>query len=126
MTADDAHPERPGLAVTLDGERIEQLRLMAEDDLVGILDEVARDLGASVDAARAALDANDFGALFQAAHSGRNVALIVGARDLLGALAQLTRAALASEESAAQDAMERTVAVWPATRIAIEHLRGSP
>jgi hypothetical protein len=108
--------------VELDAGRIEQLRAMADDELPAILTETAHDLDALIGETAAALAAGDFKRLFQAAHSGRNLAMLVGARELGGAYAAVAKAALDGDRGVAAQAVEQARAAWPATRLAIESL----
>jgi len=110
------------VTVVLDAGRIEQLRQLADDDLSEILTETARDLNRLIGVAGAAVAGADFNAAFQAAHSGSNLALIVGADELVAAFRTLASSALSRNRVRAKKAVAEVGAVWPATQLAIERL----
>ena len=97
---------------------------MADDELPAILTETVRDLDRLIRAAGVAAAAGDFKQLFQAAHGGRNLAMLVGAGELSSAFGSLTAAALERDGGRARAAAAHVSALWPATRNAIERVPG--
>jgi HPt (histidine-containing phosphotransfer) domain-containing protein len=108
------------VAAPLDLKRIAELGSLIGSDLEGLLGSLALSMADSIEALERALAAGDLGQATQAAHSCRNDALIVGARQVLAALSEVEAASRALRLEEARAAFERVRAAWPATRAELE------
>jgi HPt (histidine-containing phosphotransfer) domain-containing protein len=112
----------------LDDKRVTELRGLMGDGLGSIVETMLASISAAIEQVDAALAGGDPSAAVQPAHSCRNDALLVGARDLLGAMTELEVAARDARLADARAAYERVREAWPATRQELERLarRGCP
>jgi HPt (histidine-containing phosphotransfer) domain-containing protein len=109
--------------IELDRGRLEALTVFSADELSEIAEGVIQGTVEMIDAIDTALGRDDLPAVVQAAHRGRNEALLVGARELEGAFSAVEAAARRGQLEALTEAIESIGAVWPETRSAIERIR---
>jgi hypothetical protein len=105
--------------IKLDHARLEALTLFSDDELREIVDGVV----ASVADVRREIDAGmtvgDLAAVAQAAHRGRNEALLVGARELDAAFAAIEAAARHGRSADVHAGVATVADLWPPTSSAI-------
>jgi hypothetical protein len=99
----------------LDLRRLAQLPQELGLELSEILETLIAELDRAIGDARTALEAGDLDTVADAAHAGRNSALMIDARPLMEALGELERDAAAGAPSAAAS-LERVAASWPELR----------
>jgi HPt (histidine-containing phosphotransfer) domain-containing protein len=109
-------------AVALDAARLAQLRVFNEEELRQIIADVIDAVAAQLKRLDDAFAARDLVNAAQAAHRGRNEALLVGARELCEAFTSVEEAARAGDMSRARDAASAARELWPATRSAIDRV----
>jgi hypothetical protein len=107
----------PGLA--LDADRLAQLRVFSEAERRQITADVIDAIADQFRRLEAAFAARDLATAADAAHRGRNEALLVGARDLCDALTSVEQAARGGDAGGAENATATARDVWPATKTAI-------
>jgi HPt (histidine-containing phosphotransfer) domain-containing protein len=112
-------------AVALDAARLAQLRVFNEEELRQIIADVIDAVAAQLKRLDDAFAARDLVNAAQAAHRGRNEALLVGARELCEAFTSVEEAARAGDMSRARDAASAARELWPATRSAIDRVFSS-
>jgi hypothetical protein len=112
--------------VTLDPAQLDSLRVFTGDRCSELVAGMIEDTGKLVAELPAAVARDDFSAVVEAAHRGRNDALVVGAREFGDVFAVLQGAARKAQLGAVQEAVERLQAMWPATRAAIVDLLVRP
>jgi len=96
--------------------RIGELEDVMGADAVAIVSSMLENMTAAIDELERAMGAGELDRATQAAHRCRNDALMLGARQLLGALTELEAATRAADESGAGAALARVKEVWPPTR----------
>jgi hypothetical protein len=107
-----------GLA--LDADRLAQLRVFSDAERQAIAEGASTAITTQLDRVEHALASSDLGTVADAAHRARNETLLVGARQLTTAFADLERAARGGEHELARAAADEVKAVWPATQVAID------
>jgi hypothetical protein len=100
----------------VDLERIRELQDVMGAEAGKIVASMLRTMTAAIDEVEAAFAACELDRATQAAHLGRNDALMVGAKPLLDALTELEAASRDHDELRAREALDGLRAVWPATR----------
>jgi len=83
-------------------------------------------LGRVIDRLSAGLAGDDLEEVTQAAHLGRNDALMFGARELARALGTIEQAARTGNADRARRELPRVGSLWQQTLAAIEQVRSSP
>jgi hypothetical protein len=111
-------------AVALDTERLAQLRVFSDAELRQITADVIEAVTAQLQGLHEALASRDLRTAADAAHRGRNEALLVGARELCEAFSSLEQAARGGDSSQAEKAAQAAGELWPATRKAIARIHG--
>jgi hypothetical protein len=106
----------------LDPARVDELRVFTREELKVVAAEVIRSVSAGIEAAHVAAASGDMRGLAQAAHAGRNEALMVGARALADDFGQAEIAANAGDARAAREAIARVESSWSTVRPAVEQL----
>lgn len=109
-------------AVALDAERLAQLRVFDQNELRGIAAGCVAAIARQLKLIDDALVGSDHSSAAEAAHSGRNEALVMGALELGEAFARLEQAARQGDGPGADAAAREADAAWPATRQAIMQL----
>lgn len=109
-------------AIELDRGRLEALTVFTPVELGEIAKGVIEGTAEVLDAIETGIESGDLAAVVQAAHRGRNEALLVGARELDGVFATLEAAARRSELQVMRESIASLRTLWPATRSAIERL----
>jgi HPt (histidine-containing phosphotransfer) domain-containing protein len=100
----------------IDLGRISELEDAMGVDAAAIVASMLDNMTAAIDELERALAAADLDRATQAAHRCRNDALMLGARQLLGALTELEASTRSSDESGAGAALARVRQAWPPTR----------
>jgi HPt (histidine-containing phosphotransfer) domain-containing protein len=108
--------------VQLDAGRLQDLSVFTAAELRPICLGVIGAIAEQLEALDRALAAGQLESAAEAAHSARNEALLVGARELSDAFAALESASRAGHSSGAAKAAELAREVWPETRVAIDAL----
>lgn len=106
----------------LDSDRVSQLRVFSEAERRAITKGAASAITRQLERLERALESSDLGTAADAAHHARNETLLVGARQLTEALAEVERAARGGEHEPARDAVQDVKALWPAARAAIDEI----
>jgi HPt (histidine-containing phosphotransfer) domain-containing protein len=104
----------------IDPERIADLERVLPEPLSEIVAELVQSMDGTIGRAGEAVAARELDEAARAAHRCRNDALIVGARQLLDALARLETAANHWEQEAAEHALDAVREAWPLTRLELE------
>jgi HPt (histidine-containing phosphotransfer) domain-containing protein len=104
----------------LDDDRLAQLGVFSDAERHAIAKGAASAITDQFDRLEQALATSDLGAVADAAHRARNETLLVGARALTTAFADLERAARDGEQELASAAAQQAKAIWPATHAAID------
>jgi HPt (histidine-containing phosphotransfer) domain-containing protein len=102
-----------------DLSRIAQLEDVMGAEAGAIVASMLTSMTAAMEEIEVALADGEFERATRAAHSARNDALTVGARQLLEALTELEVATRRCDAAGASGALERVHAVWPPTRDAL-------
>jgi HPt (histidine-containing phosphotransfer) domain-containing protein len=102
-----------------DLSRIAQLEDVMGAEAGAIVASMLTSMTGAMEEIEAALAAGEFDRATRAAHSARNDALTVGARQLLDALTELEAATRDEDAARAAAALERVHEVWPPTRDAL-------
>jgi HPt (histidine-containing phosphotransfer) domain-containing protein len=108
------------VTAALDLERIAELSSLVGSDLETILVSLVQSMARSIEDLERAIEGADLEGATQAAHSCRNDALIVGARELLAALASLEAHSRDFQLGPARDALEPVRRAWPLARAELE------
>jgi HPt (histidine-containing phosphotransfer) domain-containing protein len=108
----------PGSA--LDADRLDQLRVFSQAELQAIATSAATVITDQLKRLDGALARTDLSTAAEAAHRARNETLLVGARELTDAFADLERAARGGNPTRARAAAQQANAIWPATHEAID------
>jgi HPt (histidine-containing phosphotransfer) domain-containing protein len=106
----------------LDDDRLAQLGVFSDAERHAIAKGVASAITDQFDRLERALATSDLGAVADAAHRARNETLLVGARALTTAFADLEQAARDGEQELASAAAQQAKAIWPATHAAIDEV----
>ncbi len=106
----------------LDADRLAQLRVFSDAERHEIAKGAATAISAQLDRLERALSILDLGTAADAAHRARNETLLVGARSLTDAFADLEQAARGGEHELAREAARQVRAIWPAARTAIDQI----
>jgi hypothetical protein len=109
-------------AVALDADRLAQLRVFTDSEVRQIMSDVIDAVTAQLERLSAAVPSGDLKGAAEAAHRGRNEALLIGARELCDALTSLERAARAGDHAAMRGAADLAHELWPATEAAIKRV----
>jgi hypothetical protein len=108
--------------IELDRARLEALALFNQTELREITVGVIRGASDALVAIAAGIETGDLAAVAQAAHRGRNEALVVGARDLDRAFGSIEVAARVGQLHDLLEAAKTIQAVWSRTRVALERM----
>ena len=108
--------------IALDQHRLEALTIHTESELIELTEGVLHSTSEIVEAVTAGVEREDLPAVAQAAHRGRNEALLVGAGELDAGFAKLEAGARSGQLDAVRDAAESIRMLWPQTRAAIERI----
>jgi HPt (histidine-containing phosphotransfer) domain-containing protein len=111
------------MLVTLDPERLADLRVFDADELREVVAEVIESTSSLLQSIADSVAAGATSEVGRAAHLGRNYALSVGATELAGSFGALESAARNDDAAATRAALERAVVQWPDTRTAISKIR---
>ena len=103
-----------------DLRRLRELEASLDADLPAIITMLLAELTRALEQLRAAISAGDWPSAEQAAHAGRNSALMLDAGTLLGVLGEAERAARRADLPTARAAQDRLALVWPALRARLE------
>ena len=106
----------------LDADRLAQLRVFSDAERHAIANGASTAITDQLDRLDHALATSDLGTVADAAHRARNETLLVGARQLTTAFADLERAARGGEQELARAAADEVKAIWPATQSAIAEI----
>lgn len=106
----------------LDADRLAQLRVFSAAERRAIAKGVASAIIDQLQRLERALASSDLATVADAAHQARNETLLVGARSLTNALADLERAARGGERELARAAAQQVKAIWPAAHAAIDEI----
>jgi HPt (histidine-containing phosphotransfer) domain-containing protein len=109
-----------------DLRRLRELPTLLGAELPAIIATLVSELNRAADQLQTAIASGDWDAAEQAAHAGRNSALMLNARPLLGAFSQAEQAARRADPSAARAAHARVERVWPALRAQLQAEAESP
>jgi HPt (histidine-containing phosphotransfer) domain-containing protein len=108
--------------VVLDPDQVAQLRVFGEAELREIVTEVVTSIAQLIEQSSAAILGDDFTGAAEAAHRGRNEALVIGARDLGKVFEALESAAHDEDRDRVLEGVRQLRAQWPAACAAIERL----
>ena len=108
------------VAGDLDLDRLAELPETLGVELSEIVATLVEELDNAVAQAQTSIAAGDLAGTALAAHSGRNSALMIGAEPVLDALGRLEAVAGEGDSAAAQAALNRVRARWPALRARLE------
>jgi HPt (histidine-containing phosphotransfer) domain-containing protein len=108
----------------LDADRLAQLRVFSQAELHAIAKSALTVIGDQLKRLEGALARTDLSAAADAAHLARNETLLVGARELTDAFADLEHAAREGNCPGARAAARQVNAIWPATHDAIDGIAG--
>jgi HPt (histidine-containing phosphotransfer) domain-containing protein len=106
----------------LDADRLAQLRVFSEPERQAIAKGARAAIADQLDRVERALVASDLATAADAAHRARNETLLVGAKQLTTAFADLEQAARCGEQELARAAAQQVNHIWPATQAAIEEI----
>jgi hypothetical protein len=113
-------PEMPGVEPEFDLRRLREMQAVLDTELPAIIATLLAELTLAADQLQAAIGAGDWACAEQAAHAGRNSALMLNAGPLLSALTDAERAARRGDPSAARAAHARVQLVWPALQARLQ------
>jgi HPt (histidine-containing phosphotransfer) domain-containing protein len=100
----------------LDLERLAQIQDVMGIELPELIDGMLASMDAAIEDAERAAAAGELDRSAKAAHSCRNDALMLGAKQLLAALSELEQAARDGDHVQTGTALRALRDVWPATR----------
>jgi HPt (histidine-containing phosphotransfer) domain-containing protein len=107
-------------ASALDADRLAQLRVFSQAELHVIAEGAATAIRDQLERLQGALAREDLTVVADAAHRARNETLLVGARELTHAFADLEQAAREGNSIAAGAAARQVIAGWPQTHDALD------
>jgi HPt (histidine-containing phosphotransfer) domain-containing protein len=110
----------------LDLGRIAELSSLIGSDLEAMLGSLIQSMARSIEELERAIAGADLKEATQAAHRCRNDALIVGARELQTALANLEAYSRDFQLEPAREALEPVRRAWPAARAELERAAQHP
>lgn len=109
-----------GAFVQLDLERVAKLEQILGSGLGEIIESLIASISRQLELAERALADDRLPDVTQPAHTGRNDALLVGARPLLTHLTELEAASRTGRLDDARVALRQVCEVWPETREALQ------
>jgi len=104
----------------IDPERIAELNRVLPEPLAEVVAELVQNVDQAIERAAQAVEVGRLDDAARAAHGCRNDALIVGARPLLRALANLETAANNGQREGAAQALANARETWPQTRLELQ------
>jgi HPt (histidine-containing phosphotransfer) domain-containing protein len=112
------------MSARFDLKRIAELQEVMGTELSGIVEALMQSMSTSIEGLEAALADGELEEATRAAHLCRNDALMVGARELQLALAEVESATRGAQLEEARAAFERLEALWLPTREELARVAG--